>query len=340
MLMQRATGPLKRATRSSFSYLKKMIHSSETLRSLVYDDANRQQFSDLDKHEIMLADLARVNSYHEAIRRAVKPGDVVIDLGTGSGILAMFAAKQGAKMVYAIEHGDIIEVAKAVAAANGISNISFIRKNSRDFVAPELADIIIHEQIGSYLFEENMIENLLDLKSRALKPGGRILPARFQLFIEPVSLLADHRVPYCWEAPVDGIDFSVLKNDEIDRKYRLNPRWRPIQAGSVSHYACNPEPLLEFDLNSPMDETSIPTKLRAQKAVVRDSRIDGLAVFFKAMFDDDELGFSNAPDKQHTNWWNHLYRIPARNLKMGDQVIVSLNIGKLRDPSTWDVGLR
>ena len=59
-------------------------------------------------HELLLADTVRMNAYRDGIRRNVKPGDVVVDLGTGTGILAMLAAQQRAKVVHAIELSDMI----------------------------------------------------------------------------------------------------------------------------------------------------------------------------------------------------------------------------------------
>ena len=73
----------------------------------------------------MLADEQRMAFYHNAINRHIKPGDRVIDLGTGTGILAAFASRQGAAQVYAVDHSSIIEHARELAAENGIENVDF-----------------------------------------------------------------------------------------------------------------------------------------------------------------------------------------------------------------------
>ncbi len=117
----------------------------------------------------MLADTVRNKSYHDAIKRYIKPGDVVVDLGTGTGILSFYAAEQKPKRIYAIDHSDIIKVARRIAEHNNISNIEFVQTNSRDFAPPENVDIILQEQMGDNLFNENMVQDVLDLKDRLLK---------------------------------------------------------------------------------------------------------------------------------------------------------------------------
>ena len=107
-----------------------------------------------------------------AIHRNVQAGDVVLDLGTGTGLLALMASRAGASKVYAVEHSDFIDVAREIAAHNGFTNIEFVRANSRDFTPPEPIDVVLHEQMGDELFNENMLENVLDLR------GSRPCPFR------------------------------------------------------------------------------------------------------------------------------------------------------------------
>ena len=82
--------------------------------SVMYDLMNETNFAGLAEHEEMLSDSVRVNAYHQGIRRNVRPGDVVVDLGTGTGLLAFMASRAGAKKVYAVEHSDFIEIAREI----------------------------------------------------------------------------------------------------------------------------------------------------------------------------------------------------------------------------------
>ena len=86
---------------------------------------NFQYFANLTRHDDMLADRARVDTYFKAIDEHVRDGDEVIDLGTGTGLLSCFAARAGARLVHAIEYGPIIDAARDVAKENGLTNIHF-----------------------------------------------------------------------------------------------------------------------------------------------------------------------------------------------------------------------
>ena len=130
-----------------------------------YDLMNDENFAGLETHEEMLSDRVRVEAYHRGIHRHVAKGDVVVDLGTGTGLLAFMASRAGAKTVYAVEHSDFIDLAREIAEYNGFTNIEFIRANSREFTPPEPIDVVLHEQMGDELFNENMLENVLDLEA-------------------------------------------------------------------------------------------------------------------------------------------------------------------------------
>ena len=98
-----------------------------------YRDFNERYFANFHEQERMLADKPRMNFYHTAIMRHIQPGDRVIDLGTGTGILAAFAARRGAAKVYAIDHSEILEHARALAVANEVKNVEFVATHSTAF---------------------------------------------------------------------------------------------------------------------------------------------------------------------------------------------------------------
>lgn len=313
--------------------------AKQTIKSLLADIDNRAEFEDAYEHERMLADTIRVDTYHTAIHKHVKPGDVVVDLGTGTGILAFFAARAGAKRVYAIDHGDTIEVAEAVAAANGIHTVEFVRANSRDFQPPEKVDVIVHEQIGDELFDENMIENVTDLRDRILRPGGKVLPARFKLFMEPIELRKEHAVPAVWQQELHGIRFDCLKGRPLGPWRNVNPnaaghsRW--IHPLEVSQMLSEPQAVLEVDLET-VERSAAPKNLRFARTIQRVGRFDGLCIYFGVAF-DDQLGFDTSPLSRKTHWGCLLLSFPLRTCQVGDVMTFDIGIGDIREVSTWDI---
>ena len=241
-----------RAVRSTAGFVADRIASSEWMTSVVYDLINGHNFAGLEEHEEMLSDSVRVGAYHRGIHRNVNPGDVVLDLGTGTGLLAFMASRAGAAKVYAVEHSDFIEVAREIAAHNGFTNIEFVQMNSREFVPPEPIDVVIHEQMGDELFSENMMENLLDLRDRVLAPGGRILPARFRLFVEPVAMSEEMRIRKFWNIDLpDDIDLSGTEHSPAAARFDTGRNdLFYLRPHSVTSTIGEPEPILEFDLNT------------------------------------------------------------------------------------------
>ena len=142
-----------------------------------YREFNGRYFSDFYEQERMLADKPRMEFYRAAIQRHIQPGDRVIDLGTGTGILAALASRRGAAKVYAIDHSSILETARTLAQANRIERVDFIATHSTEFSLSERVDVIVHEQMGDCLFDEAMVANVCDLRDRLLKPDGLILPS-------------------------------------------------------------------------------------------------------------------------------------------------------------------
>jgi len=144
-------------------------------------------WADPVEHARMLHDDRRTNDYIAALREAVRPADVVLDIGTGSGVLAIAAARAGARHVYAVEASDIADVAESVFAANSVQDrVTLIRGWSREIKLPEPADLLVAEVIGNEPLEEEILETTLDARRRLLKPGARLIPHALELVVRPL----------------------------------------------------------------------------------------------------------------------------------------------------------
>lgn len=318
-------------------FAARRIAASDFLMSVVYDDMNETNFAGLAEHEEMLSDSVRVDAYHRGIHRTVRPGDVVLDLGTGTGLLAFMASKAGAKKVYAVEHSDFIQIAREIAQLNGFTNIEFVQANSREFMPPEPIDVVVHEQIGDELFNENMLQNVLDLRDRVLRPGGRILPARFRLYAEPVSFHESMRVRRFWNIDLpDGIDLGGMEHSPVASRFdtgRNEQFW--TRPGSVASTVGDPRPILEFDLHTLESLDSLATDYLIERTAAADAVVDGCCIWFEAEFDDDTI-LSSSPLAPLTSWGNRIYRLD-RVIAAGERLRLNLRMGRIFEPSTWQL---
>jgi type I protein arginine methyltransferase len=312
-------------------YSKKLLTRDPKNYSSTYQKINREAFDHLREHELMLIDSPRVDAYHAAIARFVHPGDTVIDLGTGLGILAFFAAQQGAKKVYAIDHSKIILAAEQVARSNAIQRVEFLQIHSKQLSLDAPVDVIIHDQIGNFLLDEDMVENICELRDRLLKKGGRILPDTFDLFIEPVKIIDAQHVPLIKDMHVHGIDFSTLQENVAEEDYSY--LWKTDPA-SVEFFLCDPQPIYSFNLQT-IHPGDVPDTLEYARVVQHAGRLDGFIVYFQCAFDEDILITSGPFQNRATSWKYCLLRVDSQVFKAGDMLHFQLQTDELRIPITW-----
>ncbi len=298
-----------------------------------YREFNLQYFASFYEQERMLADQPRMNFYHAAIQRHIRKGDRVIDLGTGTGILAAFAARAGASKVYAIDHSSILEHAKTLAEANGIDTVEFQSTHSTAFKIEEPVDVIVHEQMGDCLFDEGMMANVSDLRDRLLKPGGRIIPSLFEFYCEPVEVKSVYRVPFLWELNVHGYSYAAMEwhRPQNPEYYQL----RSSDPGFIDHFLGKPEPILEIDLHTVI-ESNLPQTITLRRTVDRASQLDGYVIYFRALVDAD-LSLSSAPldPARAPHWGFRILRTEQESFEAGDIIEVRLAVESWADLDSW-----
>jgi SAM-dependent methyltransferase len=144
--------------------------------------------SALGLHVGLLNDVVRTSAFDRALAETVRPGDVVADLGAGSGILALLALKHGARRAYAVERHPTAELAKVIARENGVGDrLTVVRGDAGEIRLPEKADVVVSETLGNAVFDEDLLEILRDARLRHLKPGGRLIPGPVSVLAAPAS---------------------------------------------------------------------------------------------------------------------------------------------------------
>jgi type I protein arginine methyltransferase len=136
----------------------------------------------------MVTDKLRTDAYAHALEREIKTGDVVAEIGTGTGIFAFLACRFGARRVYAFEPSAVIELAREMAAANGFADrIEFIPKMSIESALPERVDVIVSDVRGILPFFDRGLLSLIDARQRFLAPNGHMIPRSDTLWIAGVK---------------------------------------------------------------------------------------------------------------------------------------------------------
>jgi SAM-dependent methyltransferase len=259
-------------------------------------------YDSLDVHRAMLRDAVRNEAYHVALRETVRPGDVVIDVGAGSGILSMLAVQAGAAHVYAVERGAVAHLAVELAAGNGMADrISVVQGDIERVRLPQLADVIVSEWLGVYGVDENLLAPVLTARDRWLKPGGRLLPDHVVSYLAPIRVQA---LDYLDRAPY-GLDLTPVASR--DRDVIVWPR-AGLAADDVQ---CAPQPLWTIDLGGfPAWQARRPFEAALSFEFEDPATVNALAAWFAAGF-GDATTLTNAPDAPSTHWNQFLFPLDA-----------------------------
>ncbi len=274
----------------------------------------------------MIRDRVRMDAYAEALRRAVRPGCVALDVGTGTGIFALLACRLGARHVYAVEPDDAIHVARQIAAANGYSDrITFIQGLSSAVTLPEQADVIVSDLRGVLPLYKGHIPAIADARQRLLAPGGVLIPQRDTLWAAVVEAPEAYLpVVSPWEDGAYGFDMSA---------------GRPIMANSWRKAPVTPAQFLVEPLPwATLDYTRIAdpnVQGELTWTVVRPGTGHGLSVWFEAQL-FAEVGFSTAPDQPPTIYGQAFFPwLQPVPLAPGDRVTVMLWARLVGDDYAW-----
>jgi protein arginine N-methyltransferase 1 len=229
----------------------------------------------------------RTKAFGDALHAVVRPDDVVVEIGVGTGVLSITAAQAGAKRVHGIESSGIAELAERVIAQNGVADrVTIARGRSTHVTLPERGTVLVTEMIGNDPLDEDLLEVVADAKRRLLAPGARIIPASITLWAVPVDVprelferhaftadrLAAYRAAY-------GVDFGALAphhlapTQPVMVKSREASAWRavapPLELAHVDLAADFPVVLdrrARFEVRSPASHLGVLLAFRSELA--------------------------------------------------------------------------
>jgi type II protein arginine methyltransferase len=248
-------------------------------------------------HRRIVEDTDRLAAFGEAIARIVRPGDRVLDLGAGTGVLSMMAVRAGAAHVYACEVNPIMaDLAADIVAANGMADrITIVPRISTDIRADAdlggRVDVIVSEILADDLLGESVLPYLEDAHARLLRPGGRMTPMGGQVV---VALAEWSRPPRPRVDAVAGFDLSLLS--------RLAPPSIKLRQGLAHELTARGPAFDLFDVDFTRGDAQIPHRTAA--ALVSDGApANGVALWMRFQFDEHQ-SFETFPprDGARSSW--------------------------------------
>jgi len=252
-------------------------------------------------HEEMLKDEVRTLAYKDSIfnNPHMFKDKIVLDVGCGTGILSMFAARAGAKHVVGVDCSSIVEQAKEIVKENGFEGrITILHGKMEEVTMPEgceQVDIIISEWMGYFLLYESMLNTVLWARDKLLRPGGRIFPDRATMYISAIEDAEYRRDKIDFWENIQGFDGRTIK-----RLALLEPIVDVVNAKQVM---TSQAPLLHLDLYTcTVEDLSFDAQFSLQ--VNRRDTLHAFTVYFDVTFSNvhQPVHMTTSPHAKYTHW--------------------------------------
>jgi len=271
----------------------------------------------IEYHRTLIADRVRNEAFRAALAQVIRKGETAVaDIGAGTGLLGLMAARLGAREVYLYEVAEVAGVAQEILERNKARNCHVMPCHSTEMQDPPRVDVVVSETLGNYPFEENIIETMNNAIRRHLKRGGVVIPGRLAQHIAPVVADRFHKELTAWERIGDGLDFAPAQVMSLNNIYV-----RTLTSSDLLNDGRSARKWDEIDF-------SVQNR-SARKGEARWSPDTGTTIYGFATWWVAELvpgvTLSTAPDAPRTHW-EQLYFPLLRplTLREGESVAISL----------------
>jgi protein arginine N-methyltransferase 1 len=274
----------------------------------------------------MIADRIRIEAFSQALRKTIRPGAVVMDIGTGTGIMAVLACQLGASRVYAIEPSEVIQAAREIAAANQCADkIVFFENVSTKVEIPARADVIVSDMRGVLPLFENHIPSIVDARRRFLVSGGTLIARKDKIWAAVVEAHEAYgKIVDPWDRNALGQDLGVARRKVLNEfsKARVTP-WQLLTA---------PQLWATLDYTS-IESPDVRGTLRWKTE--RNGTGHGILAWFDTELADG-IGFSNGPGFPKTIYGSEFFPwLEPVPLAAGQNVCADLDAKLLDKDYFW-----
>jgi protein arginine N-methyltransferase 1 len=283
----------------------------------------------LGEHRTYVGDATRIEAFTRALHQVIKRGQIVLDLGAGTGILSLLACSAGAGRVYAIDDGGIAGLARELVRRNGCAErVTVIREHSERLTLPELVDVVVCDQIGRMGVDVGMRQYMLDARNRLAKRDATLIPRTIETWFAPCEHPAvRHHIAF-WESKPVGLSWDPVCEVVRSAAFSGRPTRDELLAA--------PARLSAVEL---LRDEGGPVRSHASFVVERPGMLDAIAVWFRAELADG-VWITNGPvDDSIDRRMTLLPASPAIAVGIGDVITADLRIDTKMTGTTWQVGV-
>lgn len=260
-------------------------------------------------HFPMMNDTVRNDAYEKALKTALQNGGSVLDIGSGSGLLAMMAARHGATSVTTCEEVTMVaEKAKVIIKRNGFADqINAINKISTNLIIgtdlPERADILVTEIFDNGLLGENALTAIEHARKNLLKPNAQLIPCGARVYascIESIEIYKNHRVETI--SNFDLSPFNQFTSYDYTGYHLAKTDYKALSATT---------PIFEFDFRKDHENKSTTIEFNVTQSGV----CHAVAFWYELQLDKDTI-ISTAPDLPQLSCWKQAVQLLPKPLPL------------------------